>query len=60
MNYCQQFKDWLAGIATRNGISYVKAETMWRKYADECRVSDQSPVTFEFLKWNNLKGEQMT
>lgn len=51
------FAAWLKGIAAENGMTAIECCRLWREYAKACRFADQSPVTSEFLKWNNLKGE---
>ena len=58
LNYAPAFIDWLKEVASLNGLTLQRVVFMWRKYSRECQGADQCPVKFEFLKWNNLKGEQ--
>ena len=48
-----EFTTRLAKIAFLNGLSTEEVQTMWKKYAYECRCYDQSPIVSEFLKWNS-------
>ena len=55
MPLAPEFVAWLRAVATRNGITEDAAWALWKQYAEDCRLADQSAVQFEFLRWNELK-----
>ncbi len=50
-----QFATWLAEIAIVNDKKPSEVLAAWKKYCQDCTSSDQSPVKFEFLQWNNWR-----
>lgn len=59
----ESFRLKLAAIADIANMSLDDIVTMWKNYARQCSVYDQSPVLSEFLEWNfretNVSMEQL-